>query len=147
MEAFDPQAFDVFKMPTIIGKESQIVPQRGSGDQEIQIADELTLLPQRSANLSEPLTSFLVDSNDADVLDELAQHRLASAPIAGEDDPLPQFGHRNNVNGDSLWFKFSQPFGGGAQAVQVIDDPVGVNQERDAGHKRGSGRVINERLS
>ena len=40
MEAFDPQAFDVFKMPTIIGKESQIVPQRGSGDQEIQIAVE-----------------------------------------------------------------------------------------------------------
>jgi hypothetical protein len=60
VEAFDPQAFDVFKMPTITGKESQIVLQRGSGDQEIQI---------------------------------------------------------------------------------------GVNQERDAGHKRGSGRVINERLS
>jgi hypothetical protein len=50
-EAFDLQACDVFEMPTIVGEESQIVPERGSRDQEIQITDELALLPQGAANL------------------------------------------------------------------------------------------------
>jgi hypothetical protein len=35
LEAFAPQPFDVFEMPTIIGEKSKLVPTRGQADQLI----------------------------------------------------------------------------------------------------------------
>jgi hypothetical protein len=146
-KAFDLQACDVFEMPTIVGEESQIVPERGSRDQEIQITDELALLPQGAANLPKLLTDFIVNGDDGDISDKVAEQPFASLPIAGEQHAFPQFRDSDNAYCESLRFEFLKPSGGRAEAVQVVDHPVGVNQERGAGHRRGSGRVINERLA
>ena len=146
-EAFDPQACDMFEMPTIVSKESQIVPERGSSDQEVQITDELALLPQGAANLPKMLADFIVNGDADDIPDKVAELPFASLPIAGEQHAFPQFRDCDNAYCESLRFEFLKPPGGRAEAVQVVDHPVGVNQERDAGHRRGSARVINERLS
>ena len=124
-----------------------MVLERGRTDQEIEIGHPVALPSLRSPELTEVPAGFLIDAQDYDAGKKFLQHGLAACLIARGLNAFPQLGDRNHADGQSSITELQKAPRNALDSVEMINDPVGVNEERTGGHSRGSRRVASRRLS
>ena len=118
-----------------------------SGNEQIKIADKFSGAAQGAAELPETPAYFLVDAQDDDAGKKFGEHRFTPGGVLGKVHTLPQFRDGDDTQSQSLRSECLQAPGYGLDSVEVVNNPIGVNQEGGQRHRRGSGRVVTKRLS
>jgi hypothetical protein len=70
-DADDRKALDRLEMPAVVRADLELVTQTGRSDQQVEVADRTSLLPESSPLATEDPADLIVDGEDRQTREEL----------------------------------------------------------------------------
>lgn len=125
---FNGKVRDLLKVPSIVGQKRKMVDQRSGRNEEIEITHGIASISQLASKLTEPPAGFLVETKNGHSFQKRRELTSAACGVFGKVNALPQLRNRDDADGKALRLEFLKAAGSIRNTVEVVDDPVGVDE-------------------
>ena len=138
------KALDRLEVAAVVRADLELVTETGRGDQQVEITNRPSLLPESPPLTTEDPAHLIVNGDHRQPAEEPLQRGLAAGRVTRVVDALVQFGERDDAHSQAAWPQLVQSRRDNRDTVEMVDDPVGVDEVARP-HRRAGGRLATRR--